>query len=604
MKTLIVGFDSLDPVVFDRLASAGRLPHLTALARTGSYAPLAVSNPPQTEVSWTSIATGLNPGGHGIFDFVHRNPDTYAPYVSLLPTASGLGGHTFAPPSTTPTLFDTAARDGYPATALWWPAAFPARPARPVRTIPGLGTPDIHGRLGVGTLFTTSPGTVDERAKTAVQPLEATATGALAGRLAGPGDAAARPSVPFTLELSGDGGRLAIGRQVMDLPRGTWTPIIEVVFKIRFGVKVRVLTQAIVSRVQPDVRIYFLPLQLHPLHAPWPYGAPRGFLKDTWRRAGPFLTLGWPQDTTALEDGCIDDAQFLSLCESIDAQRERVLAHQLERFDEGVLGIVFDSLDRVQHMFTVRSPDTVHRWYERCDAAVGRIVQRLSARGGAPSQLLVLSDHGFAPFRYKVHLNRWLVEGGYMARREASSEAGLGGVDWERTSAYAVGLNGVYLNRRGREARGIVSDAEADATLDRLKASLLAWPGPDGSTVVERAWTNREAFEGAHASAGPDLVVGYRPGYRASAETGLGQIGARTIEDNHDHWEADHCVNVEAVPGVIFSNRRDVAERPSYRDVPVLVTGRMPDGGGGPAPPAQDEDEAVVTERLKGLGYL
>ncbi len=43
---------------------------------------------------------------------------------------------------------------GYPATALWWPAMFPARPELPVNTLPGLGTPDIRGQLGVGTLFT------------------------------------------------------------------------------------------------------------------------------------------------------------------------------------------------------------------------------------------------------------------------------------------------------------------------------------------------------------------------------------------------------------------------------------------------------------------
>ena len=92
MRTLILGIDSFDPRIFEQLSEEGLLPNLTRLAETGGYAPFEVSAPPQTEVSWTSIATGLNPGGHGIFDFVHRNPKSYTPYVSLLPTKTGALG--------------------------------------------------------------------------------------------------------------------------------------------------------------------------------------------------------------------------------------------------------------------------------------------------------------------------------------------------------------------------------------------------------------------------------------------------------------------------------------------------------------------------------
>jgi hypothetical protein len=121
MHTLILGFDAFHPGLFERLSGEGKLPHLTRYAEAGGYARFAVANPPQSEVSWTSIATGLNPGGHGIFDFVHRDPASYALIVSLLPTQRGLAGTQFVPPSRAQTIFDEAARLGYPATALWWP---------------------------------------------------------------------------------------------------------------------------------------------------------------------------------------------------------------------------------------------------------------------------------------------------------------------------------------------------------------------------------------------------------------------------------------------------------------------------------------------------
>ena len=90
MRVVIIGLDAFEPRRFERLYEEGRLPNLARYVDVNAYARFAVSNPPQSEVSWTSIATGLNPGGHGMFDFVHRNPANYALNVSLLPTKSGI----------------------------------------------------------------------------------------------------------------------------------------------------------------------------------------------------------------------------------------------------------------------------------------------------------------------------------------------------------------------------------------------------------------------------------------------------------------------------------------------------------------------------------
>ena len=166
MKTVILGFDSFDPAIFENMAGRNELPNLARLMEAGGYSRLDVSSPPQTEVSWTCIATGTDPGGHGIFDFVVRDAASYMPYVSILPMKKTALGEGFIPPYTTKTFFEEAAEMGYPATALWWPAMFPARPELPVNTLPGLGTPDIRGQLGVGTLFTSADET---KKKTAVR---------------------------------------------------------------------------------------------------------------------------------------------------------------------------------------------------------------------------------------------------------------------------------------------------------------------------------------------------------------------------------------------------------------------------------------------------
>jgi predicted AlkP superfamily phosphohydrolase/phosphomutase len=611
MRTLILGFDAFDPTVFERLAEKGKLPNLTRYVEVGAYARFAVANPPQTEVSWTSIATGLNPGGHGIFDFVHRNPATYTPYVSLLPTKRGLFGTRFISPYKARTIFEEVAWQGFSSTVLWWPATFPARPELPVRTFPGLGTPDVQGRLGVGTLLASNTESFGEKGKTPVVPLEQSAKDRYTALLTGPVRKKRRGSQQSVLELQVDltgnnSARLAIDKHSIELVEGVWSPILELSFKVGLFPPIRTLTRVILTQVRPDVQVYVLPLQIHPLHPLWRYATPRGFVKQTWKACGPFLTLGWPQDTTGLEDRCITDGQFIDLCESIFNTRERILVYQLRDFREGILASVFDSLDRIQHMFWRDRPDIVEEWYVKLDALVGRLEQRLADQGKERTRIVIISDHGFTDFSYKVHLNRSLVERGYLVPKGHSESGSLQEVDWSQSQAYAIGLNSVYLNLVGREGQGCVQASQKEASINRLRDDLLRWCGPDGRPVIQQVWRQDDVFEGPLATHGPDIVVGFSPGYRASAQTGLGKWGTTSIEPNHDHWGGDHCVDPQAVPGVLFSNQ-DLSNysHPSYRDIPALTIGEdLGPSDSAPPPSYSEEDEETVEERLRSLGYL
>ena len=612
MHTLILGLDAFDATTFEQLSEQGKLPNLTEYVEAGRYARFEVANPPQSEVSWTSIATGLNPGGHGLFDFVYRDPATYHIGVSLLPTRRGFAGSTFVRPSAARTVFDEAVHQGFPATVLWWPATFPALPQSPVRTLPGLGTPDIHGRLGVGTLFVADGELAQSERKTPVVALRHSGKGRHSGRLLGPvrktRKGVRESAVELHFDLTGDqSARLSVGRQTIELVEGRWSPILDVAFRLGRSLTVHAVTRVILSQVQPNVKLYFLPLQLHPLHSPWRYATPRSFVKKVWKTSGPFLTLGWPQDTTGLEDDCITDQQFLDLCSSVFSTRERLLMHQLERFREEILASVFDSLDRVQHMFRRDRPDIVEEWYMKLDSFVGRVVARLAALGSHRARVIIVSDHGFSDFDYKVHLNRWLVDRGYLVSRNDGDSGSLREVDWSRSRAYAVGLNSLYLNLAGREGKGCVQAEEKEILTRKLQDQLMSWRGPDDRPVVQRVWDQGDVFEGPLAEYGPDIVVGFSPGHRASAQTGLGKWEKAAIVPNRDHWGADHCIDPQAVPGVLFSNQGlGHLCHPSYRDIPALVLGTaIEQGDSAPSPPSySDEDEETVEERLRGLGYL
>lgn len=605
MKTLILGFDSFDPKVFEELAGKNQLPNFEKFIEQGGYARLEVCSPPQTEVSWTSIATGVDPGGHGIFDFVHRDPVTYAPYVSILPMRKTAIGEQFVPPYTAKTFFEEAAEMGYPATALWWPAMFPARPELPVMTLPGLGTPDIRGQLGVGTLLTSED---ESKKKTNAVKLIASGRDRYQAQLPGPQtsgrDGPRTISLPIIVDvIDSETARLTLENQKIELKLGEWSEIIELRFKAGMLLNIHAITRFILVSLHDGVRLYVLPLQIHPLHTTWHYASSGSFAKKLWKEVGAYLTLGWPQDTTGLEEGCITDDQFLKLCATIFDMRIRILSHLMHSFKEGVLASIFDDLDRIQHMFFHNRPDIVHGWYKLLDEFVGTLQQQTHTWSGK-YRFIMLSDHGFSEFKTKIHLNRWLLENKFLALKNGGDD--LNAVDWSQTKAYAVGLNSIYVNVAGREGQGIVAPDEIERLLSEIQSKLLDWKDENQSSIVRRIRLKHETFKGPYTRFGPDIVVGYAPGYRASAETGLGKIPAHTTEVNTDHWGADHCIESDAVPGVIFANR-DLREFGgiSFRDVPFLVIGKHLDQSNlKPPSQATGQGQADLEERLKGLGYL
>ena len=83
---IVLGFDGMDYRVTRELMANGRMPNFSRLAAAGAFSPLRTSIPPQSPVAWSSVITGLDPGSHGIFDFVHRDPHTMRPYLSTTRT--------------------------------------------------------------------------------------------------------------------------------------------------------------------------------------------------------------------------------------------------------------------------------------------------------------------------------------------------------------------------------------------------------------------------------------------------------------------------------------------------------------------------------------
>jgi len=169
-------------------------------------------------------------------------------------------------------------------------------------------------------------------------------------------------------------------------------------------------------------------------------------------------------------------------------------------------------------------------------------------------------------------------------------------VDWSHSRAYGLGLNGIYLNLKGRERDGIVDPADRDALLREISEKLLAVRDPaDGKPVIKRVYRADEVYAGPYAASAPDLIVGYYRGYRASWATTQGDLEEQVLSDNDSAWSADHCIAADEVPGVLFSNRPIDREDPALVDLaptilnvfgmatPPEMTGRSVFGSAGTA---------------------
>lgn len=592
-RVVILGFDGMDPVLSERWMAEGRLPNFAALAAEGHYQRLATTNPPQSPVAWASFATGLDAGGHGIFDFLHRDPQTYAPDFSIaqqVPPEHSLDLFGWSIPFDEGQVLNrrdgepfwsTLERHGQRASVLRVPVTYP--PDAITRMLSGMGVPDLLGTQGTYTLYATRrmPGAENGGR---VELVGLGDDGVLRADFKGPAHplkpAAPPLSVPLTLEAHGDGARLVLDGHAVVLEKGRWSDWIRVRFGFAGFAGIDGMLRANLQEGFPRPLLYLSPIQVDPRSPAIAVSAPADYATRLAEAIGDYHTLGMPEETWALNQGHLDEAAWLDMVRTTLAEGEAMLRDTLARNDSELVVKVFVQTDRVSHMFW-RGLDETHPLHaassETARNAIpwiygeaDRILGEVRAQLRPDDRLIVLSDHGFSSFRRAVHLNRWLADAGYLALKDGIDPATplFAAVDWSRTRAYALGLNGLFINRAGREAQGIVGETDATALAVELRERLAGLPDPaDGQPMIRNVQPAGALYHGAHLGEAPDLVVGYAPGYRASWQTSLGAVPAALVEDNLQPWSGDHCIDPDAVPGVLFTSFKPGEAIPGIGDV-------------------------------------
>ncbi len=590
-KVIVIGLDGLEPKIVEPMLDRGELPNLAKLRAQGGYSRVGTTFPAQTPVAWSTFATGTNPGGHGIFDFIRRDPQTYLPDLALNRYEQTSA---FLPPKAVNlrrgiTVWNLLNAAGIPAVVLRCPCTYPPDSVKG-RMLSGMGVPDLRGGLGTSTFYTSAPGATAGESENVVEVV-AGAGGTIRTHIIGPRNpkgsgTTASLTAEISLEIDATRRQVIVHSsgqpKALEVREGEWSDWLRIKFKIGMLQSVSGMLRFHLVRLEPVLELYASPLNFDPVTPMFPISSPWEYSTELSRKVGTFYTTGMVEDHTGLSNGRFGEAAFLDQCHQVVREREAMMLYELDRLEEGLFFCLFDTPDRIQHMFwRFREPghpanaanettDTAHSaadWegmsrviedhYRRCDEIVGKVMAAADDR----TLLVVLSDHGFNGFQRGVHLNSWLHENGLLKLCDGVSpgeEAGdfLRKVDWSGTSAYALGLGSIYLNLRGRERDGIVAAEDAahvEATIKQGLAGLI--DAGRGGVAIRGVVARDEVYSGAYAAESPDLVVSFAEGYRVSWATALGGVPRGLCEDNVKKWSGDHIIDPALIPGILFMNR-------------------------------------------------
>jgi hypothetical protein len=547
-KVIVIGVDGMDPVFVER--HWADLPNLSRLRQRGGYSHLETTDPPQSPVAWSTFITGLDPGQHGIFDFVHRDPATLEPYLStdrtigprftlrLGPWELPLSRSRVVSLRKGRAFWEYLADRGVPVTIVRIPANYP--PSGAGRELAGMGTPDLRGTEGTFTYYTDDPAETS-RAVPGGLIRKAEASGGHAElRLEGPPDTLRRDhgyaAVQLIVDIDPDRpyARLQAGKETAIVQQGEWSGWLPAYFPLLPHIaSARGMFRVFARQLRPRFELYVSPVNIDPEAPTLPISSPVSYAQELAASMGRWSTLGIAEDTAALRQGVFDLAEFLSQSHLVLDDERRLLDYSLRRFTGGFLFFYFSAVDQNSHVLWGRHDIELLNIYRAVDRSIGEVMRREPA-----AELVVMSDHGFAAFDRAVNLNTWLISRGFGSK------------------AYALGLNGLYLRDKWVE--------------EEIRRQLLDLRDPgNGRAVIASVDKTDPSPENRNIA--PDLIVGYRAGYRASWQTALGQAPPGLVVDNDDAWIADHCIDPREVPAVLFTTRAMRASAPRLKDLPVSL---------------------------------
>jgi predicted AlkP superfamily phosphohydrolase/phosphomutase len=601
-RLIVLGLDGMDPVLVNKYRAQGKLPHLSNLADKGSYHELETTIPSISPVAWSSFMTGCHPAKHNIFDFLSRDPRTYLPNLSSARIGSPkrvlpLGKYNI--PLSKPEIkgmrksvpfWKILGDNGIFSTILRIPVTFPPEKFRG-HLLSGMCAPDLKGSQGTFSFYTSDKGKIVDREGGLNIPVSVIGN-RIETYISGPENTMLKNpeemKLPLSITIDKDKKEaiLEVPGQTIRLKEKTFSDWIKITFRPGLWIKIRAICRFYINQMDPNFEMYVTPLNIDPEKPALPISQPFIYSVYLSKLLGSFITLGEANDTWALNEGILSEEAFLRLSYFNHQEWENMLFNAMNKTKKGAVVSWFETTDSIQHMFyryldekhpALRTnqanmgPKVMEQLYTKMDDLVGKVAEKLDKK----DVLIIMSDHGIKSFRRGINMNSWLYRNGYLALKQGKqqSEEWFKDVDWKKTKAYGLGLGGIYLNVKDREAQGTVFPGEEAKSLKKEIITKLNGlkDEENGQTAINTVFDKDDLPPGPYKENCPELIVGYNEGYRVSWDSVTGKVNNVLFEDNAKAWSGDHCIDPRIVPGIFFCNRKINTESPAIIDIAPTV---------------------------------
>ena len=523
-KIIFLGLDGLDPRLTERFLREGKLPNLAKLVSTGSYKRLRTTFPSLSPVAWSTFATGVNPAKHNIFDFLDRDLKSYLPQLSSARVGHGAAraetgeaAHSTVPahpgvPPQEPAVLGDSRRERHP----FYGAAHshylsPGEIQRQAALRNVHSRPEGHARKLFAIHHESRTGVLRERLSVSAAPLRRHASKARSKAPRTHFSTTPRPCGCLSNCWSTAAPRnCGSAHEVHALRQGEYTPWIRLDFRTAMHMGVSGIVRFLLTSTSPEVSLYMSPINIDPEKPALPISQPAYYAAYLANLIGPFATTGMAEDTWALNERVIDSDAFLKQAWDIFEERESMFLRALENTRRGVVACVFDTSDRIQHMFYRQFQDgtgehagVIEDLYRRMDTLVGKAAGSCRERHGFlrpfRSRLLLVSPRSQPQFVAASErlpgAERRRVRQHFPSRRRLVADQGVcPGSRWRVPEP--EGTRSAGHGRAGRRSRGTQKRA------DRQTHGFAGW-GCDsgGKRVCHRCSVQRSL---PRSGAGPD----------------------------------------------------------------------------------------------------
>jgi predicted AlkP superfamily phosphohydrolase/phosphomutase len=324
--------------------------------------------------------------------------------------------------------------------------------------------------------------------------------------------------------------------------------------------------------------------------------------------------------------------------------------------------VYYRYMDPADELYESEGAGQIRAHVLECFEAMDEIVGLLDDFAGSDGGVVVCSDHGFTAWEVSVHVNALLAQWGYLTVKPTARVMQTGmarslvrgaklllppklartakgrtfaAIDWSKTQAFAspIPQQGIYVNVKGREPQGVVEPSRLEAVKNDIAAKFSALTAPDGSRATDRVYRSEDVFHGDARDGAPDLLpvlkdhrfelddeVFYREPFTDVSEMPRGvhhPDGVVAVAGEGVSAGASVTGSVvDVTPTLLYLAGLKV---PEDLDGAVLTEAFEPDhlirrpvqttsvtaaGTRDESSPYTEEEEAVIEESLRGLGYL